>query len=224
MPDDPFKNAVEIFSAPIEGLIVALGKGIAEAQTALDQHSIKMQETIDSDPMLSQQGLQATWYQFPKVELQLKMALTVVEEKSLSPSSIPAAPLPIAALATRRLIAQPVSAAYQNHFNYDAQASSLITLSIVPVPPPRAGDKTTLSPGMSPEEVQKVVFASPAKFVTLTDNNGDKIPTPALRFDLNFNSAARTWYALQYDPSNPSMSAVVAAVDDITGSVRVIST
>jgi hypothetical protein len=184
MPDDPFKNAVEIFSTPIEGLIVALGKGIAEAQTALDQHSIKMQETIDSDPMLSRQGLQATWYQFPKVELQLKMALTVVEEKSSSPSSIQAAPLPIAALAVRRLIAQPVSAAYQNHFNYDAQASSLITLSIVPVPPPRAGDQTTLSPRMSPEEVQKVVFASSAQFVTVMDNNGNKIPTPALRFDL----------------------------------------
>src|SRR5438128_6991815 len=85
MADDPFKNAAEVFSAPIEGVIVALGKGIGEAQNALDLSSLKMQETIDADPSLARLGLQATWYQFPRVELQLKLALTVVEERTTPP-------------------------------------------------------------------------------------------------------------------------------------------
>ena len=225
MADDPFKNATEVFSAPIEGVIVALGKGIGEAQNALDQSSLKMQETIDADPSLSGLGLQATWYQFPRVELQLKLALTVVEDRT-TPSTPPAGgggPLASLALIKRRLIAQPVSAAYQNHFNYNAQASSQITLSIVPVPAPRAGDQVTLPPKLTIEAVQAAALASAATFVTTTEA-GKKIPDPKLRFDINFNAAARLWYVLQYDASNSSIKAVVVSVDDVTGAVNVIST
>jgi len=226
MADNPLGEAVEVFSAPIEGVIVALGKGIAEAQTALDQNAIKTQEAIDSDPVLSRQGVQATWYQFPRVDLRLKLALTVVEDKA-APTAAPQAlaPSALAPLAiSRRLIAQPVSAAYQNHFNYNAQASSEITLSIVPVPAPRAADATTIPPRLSAAEVQAAALASPAKFVTASDEGGHKIPSAQLRFDVNFNGAARTWFVLQYDPANPANQPIVVAVDDATGTVRVIST
>jgi len=225
MADNPLANVVEVFSAPIEGVIVALGKGIAEAQTALDQNSLKTQEAIDADPVLSRQGVQATWYQFPRVDLRLKLALTVVEEQPASSAAkgITAAPLASLAVA-RRLIAQPVSAAYQNHFNYDAQASSEITLSIVPVPPPRSADQSTIPPRLTPEQVQTAALNSPANFATTTDSGGNKIPVTNLRFDINFNAAARTWFVLQYDPLNPAAQAVVVAVDDVTGLVRVIST
>jgi hypothetical protein len=225
MADNPLTNVVEVFSAPIEGVIVALGKGIADAQSALDQNSVKTQEAIDADPVLSRQGVQATWYQFPRVDLRLKLALTVVEDNpapAAAPSLAPGAPIKTLAVA-RRLIAQPVSAAYQNHFNYDAQASSEITLSIVPVPPPRAADQSTIPPRMTADQVQTAALASPAGFVTTTDSNGNKIPVANLRFDVNFNAAARTWFVLQYDPANPAAKVVVVAVDDVTGSVRVIS-
>jgi hypothetical protein len=225
MADNPLANVVEVFSAPIEGVIVALGKGVAEAQTALDQNSLKTQEAIDADPVLSRQGVQATWYQFPRVDLRLKLALTVVEEEPPSSgakgvSAVSLAPLAVA----HRLIAQPVSAAYQNHFNYDAQASSEITLSIVPVPPPRAADQSTIPPRLTPEQVQAAALASPANFTTTTDSGGNQIPVTNLRFDINFNSAARAWFVLQYDPVNQAAQAVVVTVDDVTGSVRVIST
>jgi hypothetical protein len=219
---DAFKNAVEVFSAPIGGVIVALGQGIAQAQNELDQNSLKMQEQIDADPSLSGLGLQATWYQFPKVDVQLRMSLSVVEDRTTPPPA--GAGTRPAVLATRRLlIAQPLSAAYQNHFNYSAEASSLITFSIVPVPAPASGDQATLPPRLSVEAVQTAVLASPAKFAVITEA-GKKVPDPKFRFDINYNAAARSWYVLQYDPANSSAPAVVASVDDVTGAVRVIGT
>jgi hypothetical protein len=227
MAVDPLANAVELFSAPVEQLIVALGRGVAEAQTALDRASISTQEQIDADPTLSRFGLQATWYQMPQVELQLKLALTVAETRpTAGPAPAATVAAPIAALAVRpvHLVAQPVSAAYQNHFNYNVQAASQITLRIVPVPPARAGDQGVAPSRLSPDEARSAALASPAKFTTARDAAGNVVPAANLRFDVNYNAAARTWYVLQYDPTNPAVPAVVVTVDDTTGTVRVITT
>ena len=218
MPDNPLANVTEVFSAPIEGVIVALGKGISEAQRALDQNSIATQQAIDTDPVLSNQGLQATWYQFPRVDLQLKLALTIAQDGQAQ------APHALGAVANFskaiRLVAQPVSAAYQAHFNYTAEAASTITLSIVPVPAPRSGGQSTVTPRMAATDVQKAALASPAKFAKDAQGN----PVATLRFDINFNATAGLWYVLQYDPLNPATKPVVVAVDDATGRVQVIST
>lgn len=227
MAVNPLANVAETFSAPIEGVIVALGQGLSEAQAALDQNSIKTQEAIDADPTLSRHGLQAQWYQFPRVELQLKLALSVVEQAAAPAASAAtgAARAPaitqLAAAKPLRLIAQPVNAAFQNHFNYSSEASSLITLSIVPVPAPRSADQGTLPPRMTPDQVRDAALKSPAAFKTVVVG-GARVPDPALRFDVNHNSAAGTWYVLQYDPATPDTSAVVVAVDDATGVVRII--
>jgi hypothetical protein len=225
MPDNPLQDAVEVFSAPIEGVIIALGKGIALAQAALDQNSIQTQEQLDTDPLLAPYGLQAAWYQFPRVDLQLKLSLTVTENRTTaSPAAVVAAPhVPITALSTGlRLVAQPVSAAYQNHFNYDAEAASTITLSIVPVPPPRSTDQGVVQPRMTATDVQAAAFASAAGFATVKNADGTVVPAPNLLFSVNFNAAARTWYVLQYSPVDPGRT--VVAVDDTTGLVRIIST
>jgi hypothetical protein len=235
MADDPLSNALEVFSAPIDKLILALGQGIAQAQRALDENSIQTQESLDTNPLLSQYRLQATWYQFPSVSMELKLSLAVSEDQSSSSSPNIAPRAAIAAPVTKalspvRLIAQPVSASYQTHFNYDAQAASTISLTIVPVPPPASPDPVTVPPRMKSTEVQSAALASPAKFVVTTDGQGNKTPATidgqgnGLRFDMNFNAAARLWYVLQYAPSNASVAAIVVAVDDATGSVRVINT
>lgn len=231
MPDDPLATAVETFSAPIEHLIIALGQGIADAQRTLDKNSIQTQEQIDSDPVLSQHGLQATWYQLPRVDLQLKLSLTIAQDQPQAPPGPSPAPAAggMGTLFRARLVAQPLSAAFQTHFNYDAQAASQITLSIVPVPQPRAGDQVTAPPKMNAPDVQAAALKT-GKFLTdpqgkpastATDARGNVNP---LRLDINFNAAARLWYVLQYAPANPSVNPVVVAVDDVTGAVRVIST
>ena len=230
MANDPLKDAIEVFSAPIESVLAALGQGISDAQTALNQASIRNQQAIDADPQLSQYGLQAAWYQFPRVDLQLKLALSVTQEQTTQ-TGAPAAsaatgkaqPAPAALKAIPlRLLAQPVSASYQNQFNYTAQAASTITLSIVPVPPPGAADQAVVTPRMTQDQVQKAALASPAKFATVKDAQGNAVPDPKLRFDMHFNASARAWYVLQYDPANLASGAVVVSVDDVTGAVQVI--
>jgi hypothetical protein len=221
MSTDPATKASEVFSAPIQGVIAALGRGIAEAQTALDRGSVQAQDEIDADPQLASLGMQATWYQLPRVELELKLAMTM--------SEAPSTQTPRAAALSRglfkpvKLIAQPVSASYQNRFNYNVQAASTIKLSVVPVPPPAAGGQAVAPARLSPEEVQALALKSSAGFKTVTQA-GQAVPDPKLRFDVNFNGAARVWYVLQYDPADPTLKAVVVAIDDVTGKVRVIPT
>jgi hypothetical protein len=224
MSSDPLGDIAEVFSAPIESVIVALGRGIAEAQRELDRSSIRFQEEIDADPALSGLGLQSTWYQFPKVDLQLKIAMSVVKSPTTQRAPNRLAPTLLSApIFATRIALQPVSAAYQNNFNYNTEASSVITLSIVPVPPPRGGDQATVPPRLSAEEVQRTALGT-GIFKTASDPSGNTIPDPTRRFDVNFNAAARLWYVLQYDPLDSSVRAVVVAIDDQTGLPHVIST
>src|SRR5262249_31842393 len=137
--------------------------------------------------------------------------------------AIAALPSTRAFLSPMRLIAQPVSASYQNRFNYDVNAASTIKLSVVPVPPPVAGGAAVIPARLSSDDVQALALKSPAGFKTVTQA-GQAVPDPKLRFDLNFNATARVWYVLQFDPADSAAKAVVVAIDDVTSTVRVIST
>jgi len=230
MATDPTK-AVEVFSAPIQGVIAALGRGIAEAQMALDRGSVQAQEEIDADPVLAGLGMQATWYQLPRVELELKLAMTITEERegAAPRAGAPPAPGARALEATKgffrpvKLIAQPVSASYQNRFDYNVNAASTIKLSVVPVPPPAVGGEAVAPSRLTRDDVQALALKSSAGFKTVTQA-GQTVPDPKLRFDVNFNAVSRVWYVLQYDPADPTAKAVVVAIDDLTGNVRVIPT
>jgi hypothetical protein len=227
MPAIP-PDVIATFTAPIEGVIVSLGQGIAEAQALLDKNSIATQHALDSDPEAAAHGLQATWYQFPRVDLQLKIALAMTQQATTqaAPIAAPLAPgspraISLANISAIRLLAQPVSAAYQNHFNYDVTAASTITLSIVPVPGSRSGS-AALAPKLTRDQVQSDALKALTQFRTKT-TGGTVVPDPSFRFDVNFNAASRTWYVLQYDPANPSTNPVVASVDDVTEAVHLLS-
>jgi len=231
-PTDPLANALETFAAPIEGLIIALGQGVAKAQKALDQNSIATQEAIDTDPVLSQYGLQATWYQFPSVTMQLKLSLSITQDQSPATSSAAAAAVSRAALPVSsglRIIAQPLSASFQTHFNYDSQAASQINLTMVPVPSPSSGNAVTNPPKQTQAAVLAAALTSSAPFVTTTNAQGAKVPAntdssgDALNIAINFNAAARLWYVLQWAPSNAAVLPVSVAVDDASLSVRIVS-
>jgi len=250
MPDssNPLGNTLEVFSSSIEDFITGLGVGIAKAQSDLDRNSILTQTALDADPVAAQYGLQATWYQFPKVDLELKLSVTVTQDQSSPAPQAATRALPAGLIVSRpvRIIAQPVSASYQTHFNYDAQAASTLTLSIVPVPPQRNPGQA-VEPRMTDTLVRTAAFGSAAKFVfakdsqgkTIQDSDGNPVPATAdaqgnaLRCDINFNGAAGLWYVLQYAPFKTSLTPAVVAVDDVVGSqpgvdlktaVRVIST
>jgi hypothetical protein len=224
MATDPLANAVETFSAPIENVIIALGQGIAQAQQALDQNSIKTQEAIDTDPTLLQYGLQATWYQFPTVNMQLKMSMSIAQD-STTTGTIPS-PASSSIAGRYRIIAQPLSASFQNYFDYDAQAATEINLTMVPVPAPRTGNGVSNPPQMTAAAAQSAALASGAKFITTKNAQGVIVDASGNVYVIatNFNASARLWYVLQYAPSNASIAPIVVAVDDATQTVRIIST
>lgn len=212
MSNGSLDNISEIFAAPIEGVISALGKGIADAQTELDRASAAAQDAINSDPVLSQSGVQATWYQFPRVELRLKLAVSVAQDTTTTQT-------PMSALSPAlRLVAQPVTAGYQNRFNFDAQAASMVTLTLVPVPNPSGADQGTVVAKMTPDDVQAAALAT-GKFAT-TGTAPDLSPDPKLRFDVTFNGTSRLWYVLQYSATDSTVTPVLVVIDDVTGQVR----
>jgi hypothetical protein len=226
MTTDPLANAVETFSAPIENLIIALGQGIAEAQKALDNNSIATQQAIDTDPVLSQYGLQATWYQFPTVQMQIKMSMSITQDQNQQSSpSVGGSPI-LLPPGRFRIIAQPLSASFQNQFNYDANAATQIDVTLVPVPPPRSGDQVTTPPQLTAADAQTVALASGAPFVTTKNAQGATVDAQGNVYVIvtNFNAVARVWYVIQYVPSNASIPSVVVAVDDTTKTAQIIST
>lgn len=130
----------DMLAAPMEDVIVTLGASVAQAQRELDRYSIESQKEIDADPTLSAAGVAATFYQIPKVELELTMTITMKTQPSTSsPSSTKggsAASLPQASvLRPSRMSVAPVNAFYANQFGFQAAASSKLKLTIVPVPP-----------------------------------------------------------------------------------------
>jgi hypothetical protein len=208
MPNETTGEQVaEIISTPLEELIVALGSGIGRAQSELDRHSIEIQKQILEDPVLSQYGLEATWYQIPKTDLELKIALAIDKqystptEQPMLIAGVPRKPLP-------KLWAQPVNARYANLFSFDVQLATTVKLSVVTVPPP--GSETG-RPTLSESEV--LADALPYLF---KDDSGNPQP----RVTVNFNSGARAWYIIQTSESDDTVQLrALVKVDDETGNV-----
>ena len=203
------KRIAELLTAPMAEVIISLGQSIAAAQKALDQNSIETQRQINEDPVLADLGLQAPWYQMPRVELELTMAVAL-EEKT--PQTTPSAALTpnISALTRLRQIHfQPVNALYSNQFNYSANASSKLKLTIVPVPPPA---NEAAIPRLSTDEVTSI--ASPHLLNDAT-----------ARLALNFNGQGRLWFVLQYRlQNNVSTRLVLVVVDDETRQIVKVET
>jgi hypothetical protein len=200
----------ELLSTPMEAAVVGLAVGIARAQRELDRHSIELQREIDEDPELAELGLHATWYQMPRAELELTMAITLEEETAAAPAA-PTGPRPIRPsrfLAENRLHAirlAPVNAFYKNQFDYDVSASSKLKLTFVPVPPP-VGE--TVEPArLTRDDV--VSIAKPN-----LKNESDT------RLSVNFNGAARLWFVLEYRlEGDVAVRRALVVIDDETGNV-----
>ena len=200
---DEIRRVADLISAPIEQVITALGTAIGKAQQELDRFAIDTQRQIDQDPLLTENGLQATFYQIPRTELEITTAIAFEEESNPATSTaIPAEATTVAGAKIRRVHLQPVNAAYTNHFNYDVQASSKVKLTIVPVPPP-AGE-SAVTPRLSNDEVVKIATPKLAS-------------AKNARLSVNFNGQARLWFVLQYEVSgDTSKRLALVVIDDET--------
>jgi hypothetical protein len=227
-PEDAAERLSDLISAPLEELIVALGSGIGRSQAELDRHSIETQRRIDEDPTLAQYGLSATWYQIPRTELELRIAVgmqgqePVGEQEEVTPAPPPGAPvtefvagrvLP----AVPRLWVEPVNARYQNQFAYDTRAASTMRLEVVPVPPP--GPVATTPPRMSREEV--VAAASDAEVIGTPGEAALWVEQGAgWRTTANFNPGLRAWFVVQTREEDDKVRLrALVKIDDATGDV-----
>jgi hypothetical protein len=208
MPDGQAANQLaDLISAPLEQLLVALGSGIGRSQAELDRHSIETQRRIDEDAVLAQYGLQATWYQIPSAELELKIAVAMQqpatpEEQPELIAGQPMAPPP-------RLWVQPVNARYANQFSFDVQAASTVKLSVTPVPPP--GIAAAGRPNLTDNQALDA-----AKPHLVKDSQGNPLP----RVTVNFNAGARAWYVVQTAETDDRVELrALVKIDDETGTV-----
>jgi hypothetical protein len=222
---DPAQRLSDLIAAPLEGLIVALGSGIGRAQAELDRHSIETQRRIDEDPVLAQYGLQATWYQLPRTEIELRVAVgmraqeTAGPQPQVTPAPFPGAP-PTEYVAgailppVPRIYIEPVNARYQNQFGYDVQAASTMKLAVAPVPPPSA---TAAPPSMNADEALQR-----AREATL-EGGGSVLfagTQPGWRTAVNFNAGQRAWYVTQtLEQDDTIRLRALVKVDDETGGI-----
>jgi hypothetical protein len=194
-PQEDAGRVGDLLSAPLEELLIALGSGIGQSQAELDRHSIEIQRLIDEDATLAQYGLEATWYQIPRTEVEVKVAVAMERQTRSTAGELPDAGPPRA-----RLWVQPVNATVSNLLSFDVQAASTVRLNVVAVPPPgHVG-------GATPVHTREDAIAA----AKLADN-------PNLRTSANFNPGALAWFVRQTDEAKtPPTLFTLVRVDDET--------
>jgi len=146
----------ELLNAPFPQLVRTLGVGIAEAQYALDQVSIKIAQLMsgfkadedgnlvrdetaliklrEGDPGVSllTLGFTPTFYQFVETYIELKIAISMkTEQETKAESSVGGV-----AWAPFGVIAASVNASYSQKYQYEANGSSEMRTKLVTVPAP----------------------------------------------------------------------------------------
>lgn len=126
----PDQNLLDALSAPIGDLIAEVGRGIAEAQQAMDAATIDQVRALaaaeDGDEALlwlRRFGWQPTWYQIPEASAEISVALTLTGSGESQVQSRP------------RLLAAPIDASYTNRYGFELKAASTVRFKVVPVPP-----------------------------------------------------------------------------------------
>ncbi len=119
--------SMDVMAESLGDVLLHVGRGIAEAQVALDRNSLATQVLIDNDETLSQTGIEATWYHFPETTIELKVSLSMHWEKEKRPGRPP--------VWRKVLYAAPQNASYRNVFSFDAASTSVVKTRIVSVPP-----------------------------------------------------------------------------------------
>lgn len=141
----------ELLNAPFPQMVRELGVGIAEAQFALDQVSIKITQLMAGYKLNDQGNLVAdnssfikltangesysllalgftpTFYQFVDTVIELKMAVSMTQSSEVSLSS-----------KANVLFVASVNASYSQKYQYSVEGSSLMRTKLVTVPAPAA--------------------------------------------------------------------------------------
>ena len=142
------RELMDALTAPLGELIASIGRGVAEAQRALDADSLAaLREIYESDEdfyrELQALGYRPTWYHIPEAEGQIQVALTVSGQDTVPPAG--EGPVPRSRI---RLYAAPLDAGYTSRYTFSLTASSSLRFRIVPVPPSAAAEAIRIMPSL----------------------------------------------------------------------------
>ena len=160
----------ELLNVPFPEMVKNLGLGIAEAQYALEQVSIriaqlmsgfklddngklvkddssliKLQENGESYSLLAL-GFTPTFYQFVDTYIEFKMAISMKQENEFKGS------LAVKAKAPFGLFSASVNASYSQKYQYSAEGSSAMRTKLVTVPAPAVFEQRIKELMVKPEE------------------------------------------------------------------------
>ena len=160
------KNLVQdVVASPLGDVIAEVGRGVAEAQHALDEGSLGAVLDIyaESDDaklkLLQEIGYRPTFYALPETTGEVRIALRMGQGAAGAQSARPVkattpavrvAPARIGLnTASSKIYGTPVDARYANQFGFSADISAKLTFKIVPVPAPDGADELRLVPDLN---------------------------------------------------------------------------
>ncbi|MEM7684783.1 MAG: hypothetical protein ACFB03_07740 [Paracoccaceae bacterium] len=170
------KNLVQdVVASPLGDVIAEVGRGVADAQHALDEGSLGAVLDIyaESDDeklrLLQEIGYRPTFYALPETSGEVRVALRMGQGAAGARNATPVKPTQAAVravpariglnTASRRLYSTPVDARYANQFGFSADISAKLTFKIVPVPAPDGADELRLVPDLNLRKPSGVIEA-----------------------------------------------------------------
>jgi hypothetical protein len=198
------KLAQDIGAAPLGDLIASVGRGVAEAQAALDAGSLEQclalyESGDDLTRIMRETGYRPTFYAIPETEGELTLSLTVTGNPAPKPvpRSAPLVPIGTKMLNRRvaakpRIYAAPVDGGYRNSYGFTGTVGAKVKFRIVAVPAPSGAEAARIVPDFS--------GMSAAQATTLAES-----------FDLILDGANETNAQAQVTAQDPAPGAVVRA-------------
>jgi len=147
MANSSYEFMKDVLAAPLGDLIASIGKGVGEAQAALDRGSLQQTlELYNGNPensdeavkLLREIGYVPSFYVLPKTTAKAKVTLAISQTKESSSTSN-------GRFATK-MYASPVNATNTNTYNLDLNACAELEFEIVPVPPTEASAVRIMPP------------------------------------------------------------------------------
>lgn len=119
----------QLLARPLKEVIRNVSAAVAEGQADLDRNTIALQREIDEalDRGDLEFDLGATWFQFSEVDTDVKVALSMTGREETDSEGNVRGYRPV-------LQAYPYNPRLKNSYDFDVEAASDVSLTIVPVP------------------------------------------------------------------------------------------
>lgn len=209
MSENSYDFMKDAFAAPLGDFIASIGKGVGEAQAALDEGSLRQTlELYNGNPddtdaifkLLREIGYQPTFYVIPKTTAKAKISLAISQKKNSFQSS------------SRNMLssmyATPINATNSNTYNLDLNASAEIQFDIVPVPPSEL-NLVRIMPDIRKRDGDGKIIMEEKKIVYKEYKEVESILT-------------QYGIAYEYDKSEPSEASIIENVSVLNSNKKLI--